>query len=306
MEKKPKLARGKGFYIATYGSLAGLLAVAVLIGYYSFGRGGGAEAYDQPAMEVSGQNMGNDFADILQNQPTPNQQTPNQPTQPTPQSQTQPQPDPGTLPNQQPEADPGAAAEYDQLAEAIYQAEVDAIMAEVYDIYTSVYDTYEDFAQDEDTDEFDAQALAESPNFAVFSEDDTLHWPVVGSILMDFSIDRLIFDETLDQWRTNDSISIEANRGDTVRAAADGIVIAADNTREFGQTVVIDHGNGWITTYGQLEEEIFVAVGDVVNRGQIIGNVGSPSHFAYSLGYHVNFRLSNNDGVVNPNTFLAQ
>jgi len=148
------------------------------------------------------------------------------------------------------------------------------------------------------------QAIAPTATFAQFNAGDNMNWPVVGEVVMDFSVDRLVFDVTLNQWRTNDNIAIAADRGTTVRAAAAGRVIETGNTRQFGQTVVIDHGNGWITTYSQLDEDVAVNVGDIVNLGQIIGTIGQPSIFSSLLGYHVGFAIHNNESPIDPGSVL--
>jgi len=132
-----------------------------------------------------------------------------------------------------------------------------------------------------------------------------MHWPVLGDVVMDFAMDRLVYDITLDQWRTNDNVAIAADRGEAVRAAASGVVTDILESRQFGPTVVIDHGNGWVTTYSQLDPDTAVSIGDVVTRGQIIGNVGSPSIFGSLLGYHVNFAVTSNEAPIDPNTLLS-
>jgi len=143
------------------------------------------------------------------------------------------------------------------------------------------------------------------PAFTYFTEGDEMHWPVLGNIVMQYSTDALVFDPTLQQWRVSDTISIAATRGDAVRAAAAGTVTSIEHNTQFGTVVVIDHGNGWSTTYRQLEPISVGAVGDVVSRGQIIANVGVPSIFAGELGYHVGFGVRNNEASVNPHTVLA-
>ncbi|MCL2593338.1 MAG: M23 family metallopeptidase [Defluviitaleaceae bacterium] len=138
------------------------------------------------------------------------------------------------------------------------------------------------------------------PVFSVFNGDADMTWPVEGTIVMDFSIDRVIYDVTLEQFRTNDSISIAATPGTQVRAAADGVVVSVRNTRIEGNTVVIEHGNGWHTTYSQLQDGILVAEGDVVVAGQIIGGVSNPSAHSSLLGSHLNFRVTRDESPVNP------
>ncbi|MCL2396533.1 MAG: M23 family metallopeptidase [Defluviitaleaceae bacterium] len=307
MEEKPKNTRktkkskGTGFYAAMYASLGGLLVLAIFIGYYSFLGPGAATGDTQvshvpPNLFEQGQAgfdvpVGGGFDVPIAGQPTPVPQTtpppqdgarnqvPQQNVMPTPV-----EPDDGI----QPGAAPAPEGAYDDYWDYGYA-----------DIY---------LVDESEMSEADLYNIFGAPHmyFPHFAEGDNMHWPIAGDILMDFAMDRLIFDATLDQWRTNDNVAIEASRGDAVRAAATGRVAEITSTRQFGQKVVIDHGNGWVTTYTQLDPaSLVVRVDDVVNRGQIIGSVGSPSIFGSMLGYHVGFAIANNDVPVDPNVMLS-
>jgi murein DD-endopeptidase MepM/ murein hydrolase activator NlpD len=169
----------------------------------------------------------------------------------------------------------------------------------------------------EESDESTAESVEEDPaeltdislediqDFTAFEDSDTMLWPVLGEIVMDFSTDALVYDKTLEQYRTNDSVCISAPSGTQVRSAAEGLVVAIETSKEFGNTVVVEHGNGWVTTYSQLQDNILVSVGDVVESGQIIGGVGEPSIYSALLGSHLNFIVSKDDVPVNPNDILA-
>ena len=294
MEEKPKNTkrsknyRGKGFYIAMYSSLGGLLVLALAIGYYNFLTPDNIElaTNDTPDFFTQGSiediPVGGSVYIPASQPPLPALSLPEITTE---QGQALPSP----TPNNQNETEDVITDDVLETGEAYeYVPNFEAELTLPLDGYAT-----------------EEQAQAQEPSFAMFSEGDTLHWPVLGDIVMDFSLDALVYDITLDQWRINDNIAIGAMRGDQVRAAAAGVIYDIVQSREQGQTVVIDHGNGWFTTYSQLEDEVAVSIGDVVNRGQIIGNVGAPSIFSSLLGYHVAFSVSNNDGIVNPNDILG-
>ena len=133
-----------------------------------------------------------------------------------------------------------------------------------------------------------------------------LQWPVTGDIVMDYSMDALIYDPTLDQYRTNDGVSISAMLDTPVEAAAPGTVKTVAESREEGRYVVVDHNNGWTTTYGQLGENLTVNEGDRVNSGDIIGFVAEPSVFGTELGSHVDFKVTLNDYTVDPKTAVGE
>lgn len=141
--------------------------------------------------------------------------------------------------------------------------------------------------------------------FEPFTEDNQMVWPVYGDIAMIFSQDRLIYNPTLDQWRTNDDLRISAQEGTPVRAAAAGKVAEIGNDRVYGNFVRIDNGNGWETIFGQLMDGVLVVEGDIVQAGQVIGGVGRPSVFSVLDGHHVSLRVLHEDNLMDPKMLLA-
>lgn len=86
-------------------------------------------------------------------------------------------------------------------------------------------------------------------------------WPHDGKVLLGFG-------------PKHDGIDIAVKIGDMVRASASGTVVFADVEKtRFGRQVLIDHGNGWFTSYGHLSK-ITVKKGDVVKAGERIGLAG--------------------------------
>ena len=117
---------------------------------------------------------------------------------------------------------------------------------------------------------------------------------------MPYSIDHAIYDPTLDQYRTNASISLSAAQGAEVKAAADGKVKEIKEDTEAGNTIVLEHANGWLTTYGQLEDAVSVKKGDAVKQGQVIGSVDAPTKYGAALGSHLEFAMEQNGSPVDP------
>ena len=71
----------------------------------------------------------------------------------------------------------------------------------------------------------------------------------------------------------NRGINISGKAGDKVVAADYGIVEYSDNIRGFGKAIIIKHKNGYTTAYAHLSEAK-VKAGDIVNKGDYIGNIG--------------------------------
>ena len=95
-------------------------------------------------------------------------------------------------------------------------------------------------------------------------------------------------------------IDFDANIGDPVRAAADGVVSFVGVKSGFGNVVEIDHGNGYSTLYGH-NSRLLAKVGDLIRVGQEIAKAGSTGR---STGPHVHFEVHVNGRPVNPRPFL--
>jgi murein DD-endopeptidase MepM/ murein hydrolase activator NlpD len=76
----------------------------------------------------------------------------------------------------------------------------------------------------------------------------------------------------------NDGINIGAKPGTPVHAAENGVVVYCGNAiQSYGNLILIKHADHWVSTYAHLKN-IHVQRGNVVKRGQIIGNVGNTGH----------------------------
>ncbi len=88
--------------------------------------------------------------------------------------------------------------------------------------------------------------------------------------------------------------------GTPIHAAASGIVVYAGLHPDFGNLVEIDHGNDILTRYAHASK-LYVHVGDVVKRGQLISLVGSTGR---STGNHLHFEVRFKGLAQNPVRFL--
>jgi len=91
-------------------------------------------------------------------------------------------------------------------------------------------------------------------------------WPVEGRVIRAYG--------PMDNGGRNDGITIAAPRGTAIAAAADGVVMWVGEHPSFGNVVLIKHGSGWITIYGNADR-ITVKRGQAVKIGQTIARVGS-------------------------------
>lgn len=152
----------------------------------------------------------------------------------------------------------------------------------------------------ESTEGNDQEALSTAMQPALnFTDEDTLVWPISGNILVNFSMDQTIYFPTLDQYKYNPAIVIEAHEGDLITAAAAGKVTGVYEDREIGKAVTMDLGNGYEVTYGQLDN-ILVSEGSYVAKGDVIAQVASPTKYYSVEGTNVYFELTKDGVPVNP------
>lgn len=132
-----------------------------------------------------------------------------------------------------------------------------------------------------------------------FSEEDGLTWPIVGNVLINYSMDKTTYFATLEQYKYSPAIVISAAEGATISAAAEGRVIEIVNDEEIGNAIVMDLGSGYQLTYGQLQD-IQVSRGSYVKTGDIIGSVAAPTKYYSVEGSNVYFKLTKDGTPVNP------
>jgi len=123
-------------------------------------------------------------------------------------------------------------------------------------------------------------------------------WAHLGKINNEYGFRRNPFGGR--SYEFHSGMDIDGEKGDNVLAPANGIVTKAGWQGGYGNLIEIDHGNGLTTRYGHLSQGN-VQVGETVQRGQLIGLVGSTGR---STGPHLHYELRLNDKPINPRRLL--
>lgn len=96
-------------------------------------------------------------------------------------------------------------------------------------------------------------------------------------------------------------VLIKAPGGSEVRAVAAGRVVYAAFLRGYGMLVIVSHGGGWMSMYGN-NETVLHGVGDQISAGEAVGTASAPT----GVNTGVYFELRQNNQPVDPRTWLGK
>ena len=123
--------------------------------------------------------------------------------------------------------------------------------------------------------------------------------PVNGTVSLEYSDTVLVWNDTLGQYEvhlgvdfTGDDLSVFAAEAGTVSEVGTDVLE--------GNYVVIDHEDGYQTRYYSLDENIEVAKGDTVEKGQLLGTMSASRGSESLAGNHLHFEMSKDGTDINP------
>src|SRR5262249_49405008 len=98
----------------------------------------------------------------------------------------------------------------------------------------------------------------------------TLPWPVSGKILVAFGAQK---SSRFDTQVPHPGVDLAVAVGESVRSVFDGIAAYSDWFKGYGNMIIVEHGDGFMSVYAHLSERL-VATGERVEGGQVIGRAG--------------------------------
>lgn len=128
--------------------------------------------------------------------------------------------------------------------------------------------------------------------------------PLTGSIQAEYSMDKLVFSPTFNEWRTHSGVDLSAPRGEVVRAVGNGTISEIKNDPRYGFTIVIDHKNGYKSLYANLASDQTMQVGQEIKLGDPIGAIGATAIFESAEPTHLHFELYKEDKLVDPVAYI--
>ena len=128
--------------------------------------------------------------------------------------------------------------------------------------------------------------------------------PVNGDLFKEFSMDSLVYSDTLQEWVTYRGVDYQVNISDDVKASANGTIKSIKNDPRYGWSITIEHKDGFSTIYTCLVDVSLVIEGDSVEQGQVIAKAGNSGVFESADGSHLHFEMMKDGDYINPEIYI--
>lgn len=124
-------------------------------------------------------------------------------------------------------------------------------------------------------------------------------------VLKWYSSTELFYNSTLKQWESHRGVDLTSSTSSDVVSVLDGTVTDCSYSYQNGYCITIDHGKGLVTMYCSLKSSDAVKEGDVVTRGQKIGEISTSASNEAEEGNHLHFQVQLNGQNVDPANYLT-
>ena len=124
-----------------------------------------------------------------------------------------------------------------------------------------------------------------------------------SEILRDFSMDATVYYPTLNAYKVSPAVLIQSEAGTPVKAPAEGIIRQMGYNQEIGNYVILELGNGYELTLGQLAD-LQAAAGDYVEAGTVLAEVAEPTIYYSIEGDNLYFQMTKDGEAIDPLDFM--
>ena len=129
-------------------------------------------------------------------------------------------------------------------------------------------------------------------------------WPVSGEVTAAFSGDELVFNETMQDWRTHNGTDLAAEEGDSVAAPVSGTVKSVSEDGRWGGVVEIEAQDGALVRLCGVQD-VKTAEGQSVEAGAELGTVGEIASES-AQDAHIHIEVLQNDEYTDPQLYFSQ
>lgn len=128
----------------------------------------------------------------------------------------------------------------------------------------------------------------------------TFIWPLEGENVLEYAKDKLVYSETLKEWITHTGVDIKGEEAVPIKASADGKIKDKKVDPRYGNTIIIEHSDGYKTIYSNLSTLDLIEINQEIKQGEIISGVGAGYGFEAEEGPHIHFEIIRDGENINP------
>ena len=155
-------------------------------------------------------------------------------------------------------------------------------------------------SSEEKTEAKTEEGRGEAAETWIFKRSPKYAFPVSGTEIRAFSPDKLLYDDTMGDWRTHLGTDLSCAVGDSVSSVADGTVDEVKEDPLLGTVITVSHEGGLVSRYCGLDPELSVMAGDKVVMGQQIGKVGKTNKCESKMESHLHFEIKKDGKYIDP------
>lgn len=141
-----------------------------------------------------------------------------------------------------------------------------------------------------ETSALEAGAVVSESLVLDFTETEKMMWPVMGNVILGYSMDTTTWFPTLEQYKCNPANVIQSDVSTPVSAPADARVLEIGSNEEIGNYVRLDLGNEYTAVCGQLKE-IPVVENEYLHKGDLLGYIAEPTKYYSVEGNNLYFEF---------------
>lgn len=148
------------------------------------------------------------------------------------------------------------------------------------------------------------ETIAEEP--APAAETGYFIWPVNGPVERGYCVDALCYDRTMSDWRVHGGMDLGAPEGAQVLSVNNGTVSAVYQDEMLGTVVEVEHADGLVSVYANLQPSPSVRVGESVSTGDVLGAVGATARGESGEVSHLHFAMRKDGAAADPADWLPE
>lgn len=133
-----------------------------------------------------------------------------------------------------------------------------------------------------------------------------MNMPLTGDTILGYAADKLVYNKTLQEWRTHKGIDIAGEAGASVQCVYVGTIKDIKYDPRFGDTIIIDHGAGLQTVYCGVKAGESIEVGHAVEAGNVLGTVTGDIFCEKEDATHIHFEILQDGKNMNPDEYLEK